>query len=270
MKAFESIKDYYRPIQPSTRKEGDSVTYQELVPDVSLENFIYCYWQLRTKQPLENPFIYRVVSDGCIDVFFNLNNPQESFVMGFCRKYTEFPIGTDFNYVGIRFLPSAFPLIFNSNAKALSNKDQELKFILPEMAKAIQQHIVPHQNFSIVSEKLHLIIAPYIVNKTFDFDKRFYNALNLIFKTSGNIETENGLDTGLSPRQLRRVFNFYVGTTPKAFSKVVRFQQFLNMKPSSQSLKAQKLFFDVGFYDQAHFIKDFKTFYGVTPSQAFR
>jgi AraC-like DNA-binding protein len=40
--------------------------------------------------------------------------------------------------------------------------------------------------------------------------------------------------------------------------------------PSKKSLKENKLYFDVGFFDQAHFIKNFKTFYGVTPSEAFR
>ncbi len=81
---------------------------------------------------------------------------------------------------------------------------------------------------------------------------------------------ENDLTTGLSPRQLRRIFNFYIGTTAKSFSNVVRFQYILRAKPSAQSLKDNKLYFDVGFFDQAHFIKSFKTYYGVTPSEAFR
>ena len=76
-------------------------------------------------------------------------------------------------------------------------------------------------------------------------------------------------DIGISPRQLRRIFNFYIGTTAKTFSNVVRFQHILNTSPSKQSLKDSKPYFDVGFFDQAHFIKTFKTFYGVTPSEAF-
>ena len=94
--------------------------------------------------------------------------------------------------------------------------------------------------------------------------------LILIFQKKGFLDTEKDLDTGLSPRQLRRIFDYYIGTTAKSFSNVIRFQYILNAKPSQQSLKNNKLYFDVGFFDQAHFIKNFKTFYGVTPSEAFR
>lgn len=83
------------------------------------------------------------------------------------------------------------------------------------------------------------------------------------------VDIENDLNTGISSRQLRRLFDFYIGDTAKTFSKVVRFQNILRANPSSQSLRQNKLFFDVGYYDQAHFIKEFKNFYGVTPSKAF-
>ena len=76
------------------------------------------------------------------------------------------------------------------------------------------------------------------------------------------------MDTGISQRQLRRMFDFYIGDSPKTFAKVVRFQNILMSKPSVQSLKSNKLFYDIGFFDQAHFIKDFKYMYGLTPTIA--
>jgi AraC-like DNA-binding protein len=81
-----------------------------------------------------------------------------------------------------------------------------------------------------------------------------------------NIQAD--LDIGLSPRQLRRYFEYYIGDTAKTFSQVVRFQHILNATPSTQSLKQNKIFFDLGYYDQAHFIKEFKKFYGVPPAKA--
>ena len=268
LKPFEAIRTYFKPIQPSVSAEGGKVVYQELEPAAQLKSYIHCYWQLYTREPLDHPFNYRVVSDGCIDIFFNLNNTQESFVMGFCHKYTEFSIGRNFNYGGIRFYPSIFPLLFGISGKILSDKDQPLAPILPELAQFISSHI--HVDFKSSILKMNNYFSSLIQEKTRVIDDRFFLAFLEILKKKGHLETENGLNTGISPRQLRRLFNYYIGTTPKSFSQVVRFQYILNAKPSRQSLQSDKIYYDVGFFDQAHFIKNFTKFYGVTPSKAFR
>ena len=269
MEGFEHIKQYYKPIQPAVKKENEKIIYQEVKPTSSIEHFVYCFWQLKTQEPLNEPFVYRVVSDGCIDIFLNHNEPSENFVMGFCRKYTEFPIGKSFDYIGIRFLPAAFPLIFGVDAKTLSNQSQELLSVLPTFSQWITSKIKPSDNFTTIVGLFNQKLTSSIEEQNFQYDQRFLKALICVFEKKGYLETETELDTGLSSRQMRRIFNFYIGTTAKAFSNVVRFQQILHANPSKQDLKENKLYFDVGFFDQAHFIKHFKTFYGVTPSEAF-
>lgn len=86
LKPAIQVRDLYIPIQPTIKQADEGVTYQEFLPDVRLQSYIYCYWQLQTTQPLAKQFNYRVVADGCIDIFFELNNPEENFVMGFCKK----------------------------------------------------------------------------------------------------------------------------------------------------------------------------------------
>ena len=269
MKEFENIRKYYKPIQPSVRREGSSIRYQEINPAKDLSPFVYCFWQLNTLEALEQPFVYRVVSDGCIDIFFNHSLTSENFVMGFCRKYTEFPIGTSFKYIGIRFLQSAFPLLFGIHAKALSNRSQELHGVLPRLSNWISTEIQPTLSFETIVQLLNKKLTALVLKQPLHFDVRFFKALHLIIQKHGFLDMEKELDTGLSPRQLRRIFNYYIGTTAKTFSNVVRFQYILNADPTRQQLKNDKMYFDVGFFDQAHFIKNFKTFYGVTPSEAF-
>ena len=264
------ILQYYRPIQPSVKFGDTNILYEELKPNAALTPFIYCYWQLKTTQPLAEPFHYRVVSDGCIDIFFNHKKPEENFVMGFCRKYTEFAIGNDFDYIGIRFLPAIFPLLYGIEAKSLSNVSPPLQEVLPQFSEWIKTHLLSSHPFPSIVKKLNEKLGHQLDNPNLDLDPRFFKALGKIFERKGYLDIEKELETGLSPRQLRRIFNFYIGTTPKAFSNVVRFQHILNAKPSQASLKENKLYFDVGFFDQAHFIKNFKTFYGITPSEAFR
>lgn len=270
MNELETIKKFYKPIQPTVAKDHKEISYREIPPQKEIENFVYCFWQLKTRKTLKEPFVYSVVSDGCIDIFFDHNQPTENFVMGFCRKYTEFPIGQSFDYIGIRFLPSAFPLLFGVDAERLSNQSQELRNILPGFTDWLNSNISKEHSFEKIVGILNSKLSNYFKNLDFTPDPRFFNSLKLIFENNGFLNTEKDLVTGLSPRQLRRIFNYYLGTTPKSFSNVVRFQHILNAKPSQQSLKKNKLYFDVGFFDQAHFIKDFKKFYGVTPSEAFR
>jgi len=156
VKQFKNIKTFYKPIQPSVKAKNKDIVYQEIKATKAIENFVYCFWQLKTIKNLNSPFIYRVVSDGCIDIFFDHNQPQENFIMGFCRKYTQFPIGQEFNYIGIRFLPTAFPLLFGINAKTLSNQSQDLKFVFPLFSQWINRHINMQQSFTSIIELLIL------------------------------------------------------------------------------------------------------------------
>lgn len=270
MKINEQIRALYQPIQPTIRASEEEVTYREFMPSIFLQEFIYCYWQLKTRQKLSDQFNYKVVSDGCIDIFFELDNPKANFVMGFCKKYTEFSLANEFNYVGIRFLPSMFPQLFNINASDLSNKFESLGNVVPQIAMFIEERFHGELTEKEIQFKLDNYFCKMISKLDFKLDHRLYDALEIILLNYGVLNIEKDLDIGISPRQLQRLFKYYIGDTAKTFSKVVQFQNILKAKPSSQSLKKNKLFYDVGYYDQSHFIKDFKNFYGVTPSKAFK
>jgi len=263
------IRKLYNPIQPAVKQAGESVNYREIAPQPKLQSFIYCYWQLHTHEPLSDVFSYRVVADGCIDIFFELSNPEENFVMGFCKKFTMFPLEKTFNYVGVRFLPTMFPQLFKINASELSNQFLALNSVIPSLARFIGQHFNSKQSLADIQIIFDRYFYRHISSITVDFDPRLYQAIDIILNRMGLVDIEKDLDTGLSSRQLRRLFEFYIGDTAKIFSQVVRFQNILKAKPSSQSLKQNKLFLNEGYYDQAHFIKAFKHFYGVTPNQAF-
>ncbi len=218
---------------------------------------------------MDAPYIYRVVADGCMDIFFALENPQANYIMGFSKNYTEFPIGKSFHYIGIRFLPSMFPQLFSVDAAELSNRVESLQDVLPDISTFIVNTFQPGQKTHSLNVVLDNYFRHYLSKTTRTTDNRLYNAINIILQKRGVLNIETDLDTGISPRQLRRLFEFYIGDSAKTFSKVVRFQNILHAKPSVQSLRQNKLFFDNGYYDQAHFIKEFKSFYGITPTQAF-
>lgn len=269
MKFSADIRELYKPVQPTIKESADNVTYSEFLPDIKLQSYIYCYWQLKTTKELSEQFIYRVVADGCIDIFLELNNAKESFVMGFCKKFTEFPLDNSFHYIGVRFLPTIFPQLFKIDASELSNRFEQLGNVVPQVSAFIADNFHNQLTTEQIQKYFDSYFIKLIESTNFDNDSRLYNAIGKILQESGVVNIEQDLDTGISHRQLRRLFEYYIGDTAKTFAKVVRFQNILRAKPSLQSLRKNKLFFDAGYYDQAHFIKEFKNFYGVTPSKAF-
>jgi AraC-like DNA-binding protein len=264
------IRQYFTPIQPNANVLTDNLVYQEVSPDIKLHKYIYCYWKFKTTEPLTEELNHIIVADGCIDIFFELQNPQDNFVMGFCEKFTEFSLSTSFNHVGVRFLPTMFSQIFKISAKEIANKFEHLANVVPSTSFFIREHIEPENNLDKIKSVFDKYFLQLIEESSFDWDSRMYESLKIILRNYGVVDIQNDLNTGISQRQLRRLFDFYIGDTPKTFSQVVRFQNILKAKPSSQSLKQNKLFFDLGYYDQSHFIKEFKKLHGVTPNKAFR
>jgi AraC-like DNA-binding protein len=72
---------------------------------------------------------------------------------------------------------------------------------------------------------------------------------------------------GYSQKHFIEMFKKQVGLTPKSYSRIMRFQKALQSIDSAVDIDWGQISFDCGFYDQAHFINDFKHFSGFTPDQ---
>jgi AraC-like DNA-binding protein len=77
---------------------------------------------------------------------------------------------------------------------------------------------------------------------------------------------EVGELTGLSPKRLIARFRTEVGLTPKSYARVRRFQAALRRVRAGSSRGAE-IAADMGYFDQAHFVREFRSFTAITPSQ---
>lgn len=75
---------------------------------------------------------------------------------------------------------------------------------------------------------------------------------------------------GYSQKHLIKIFKDHVGVAPKEFLKIIRFQKAIQEIEQSESIHWASLALDCGFYDQSHFIADFKAFSGFTPADYLR
>ncbi|MCB0278709.1 MAG: helix-turn-helix transcriptional regulator [Calditrichaeota bacterium] len=72
---------------------------------------------------------------------------------------------------------------------------------------------------------------------------------------------------GYSQKQFIHLFKKHIGLSPKAYQRIIRFNQVLQEIERHRHINWSQLVYDCGYYDQAHFIKEFKLFSGMNPSQ---
>jgi AraC-like DNA-binding protein len=112
-----------------------------------------------------------------------------------------------------------------------------------------------------------IVVEAFLLQQLREFkaDQMVANAIQLIYESKGTIritKLAELLHTSQSPLEKR--FRAIVGTSPKKFACIVRARQVMDALNNDDQSTAEYL---SAFYDQAHFIKDFKKFSSMTPEQ---
>ncbi|HAJ64811.1 MAG TPA: AraC family transcriptional regulator [Cyanobacteria bacterium UBA8543] len=71
---------------------------------------------------------------------------------------------------------------------------------------------------------------------------------------------------GFSARHFNQLFRNQVGLTPKLFCRIQRLRQVLYLLAGKKQINWMDVALKCGYFDQAHFIHDFRTFAGCTPT----
>lgn len=268
MSHADKLAQLFHPLQPRAREGGDGVVYRELLPDPLLRGYVCCYWELKTTTALSSPFTYAVVTDSCIDFFFDLQHEDENYIVGFSSSSTSFALEKTFHYAGVRFFPGSFPAVFGIPAAALRNNVHLLRDVIPREHEALRAILTSEKDIDGMKPLFDGYFKSRVFRQSLHTDLRFNQSLAAILQHNGVFSIEKDVATLASPRHLRRLFDFYIGASPKEFHKVIRFQKLIALAGSRQALRNEKIYFDLGYYDQSHFIRDFNALYGTAPSQA--
>lgn len=110
------------------------------------------------------------------------------------------------------------------------------------------------------------IIEQFLLSRIRDIqaDKLITEAVTLIYQSKGAIRIkELNEQLFISQSAFEKRFRKIVGTTPKKFASIIRFNAALDSLNKARSLT--ELCYENNFFDQSHFIRDFKQFTGDTP-----
>ncbi len=95
-------------------------------------------------------------------------------------------------------------------------------------------------------------------------------SLDILTATGGGASMrELTLETGLSHKRLIGKFRHEIGVPPKTTARTLRFRRSLEQL-SELAPQLSRIALEAGYYDQAHFNRDFKSFSGVSPTEYLR
>lgn len=136
------------------------------------------------------------------------------------------------------------------------------KSLLNEIEEQLSEAQTHQQRINIIEQFLIARIQPI------QADMLVQSAIQQIQLSKGNIRISDlakQLYTSKSPLEKR--FRKIVGASPKKFASIVRFNALLKEHTIEKTLT--ELGLEAGYFDQAHFIHDFKVFTGETPEMYF-
>lgn len=265
MNKIDFIQSLYTPLQPVENDKGrGKLFYKEQAPADALRPYIYCFWELHTTEQLQQPYMYRVVADGCVDMIINTGSYNGMWLGGVADTSFEVPMSGETSYFGIRFLPGGVTPFWRAEIADIQNRILDVQDVLPKETKVLADMVFESQSFSQRIAVAQSYLVSILKKNKHTMHPALATALHHILSTGGDLSIETQAAEYISSRQLRRLFQDHVGCSPKLFARIVRFQHTLK---AMQTDTGTGHFYHHGYFDQAHFIKEFKNFYGDTPAK---
>ncbi|MGF1763264.1 DUF6597 domain-containing transcriptional factor [Aliivibrio kagoshimensis] len=255
------------------------MNYQTFQPHPDLESLISCYWTLEVPKTDDHQR-QRIIPDGTIEMAFILGDDikrhtsEDSFIMqprAMVLGHTIDPFYIEpTGYVdtfSIRFYPYGFANFVTVPIKALANTETPLAQLFEEKtAKKLEQEIIHAAD----TKQRIKIIESFLLNKLNEqttVDNIVKATIDTLLATKGSSSISKILKEDLSQRrQLERMFVKQIGVSPKQLGKLIRLQNALKAMLNEEESLTQ-IAYQNDYYDQSHFIKDFKEFTGVSPKE---
>jgi len=254
--------------------------YQTYEPGNDLKSLVSCYWTLEVPEQSE-PQKQRIVPDGCIEMAFLLGDDVKRYTSEseFILQPRAMVLGQTMEpfyiqptgYVktfAVRFYPYGFANFVAEPISNLANKETPINQLIGvESANDLEQNIIKAVN----TEQRISMIEKFLLQRLNDeetIDTIVKNTVDSLIFTNGNASINSILKENLSKRrQLERNFKKQIGVSPKQLGKVIRLQTALKMLLDRKSEDLTSIAYESEYFDQAHFIKDFREFTGINPKE---
>ena len=249
------------------------MSFHRIPPPEELKNIIECYWIVENNDPF--PVEQKIIPDGFAELIFHYGDhylirlkdqweeQSKNLYAGQISKFFYLKNSGVSGVLGVKLKPGAFTQLYKVPAHKFTDKVVDLSTISQIMNVPFRTQLdscqTPREKISILNQYFHTLSSSYSYGPA---DR----AVDLILSARGIISVrELCAALFISERQLERIFRQYIGLSPKYYCRIIRFNYIFQCIQNKDSTWMD-IVHNAGYYDQSHFIRNFKAFTGEEPS----
>lgn len=248
--------------------------YQEILPIPALQPFIRYFWVLESREDQSTSKQFKILPDGIPALIYQdtpslFRDEQEQvtpqlYVYGAFTTYTNQLVDGAFRIIGAYLEPTALKAIFKVDAADLANQNIALHDLV---STSLLDQL---QNARTTQEKIGLL-SDFVLQQiqTLRYENQKAKFASILLQSGKSIQ-EIQAEMNMSERTLERLMKQNIGMSPKLFSRIMRFQSSLELVKTTDFENFTSLVYTQDYFDQSHYIREFKAFTGTNPTHFLR
>ena len=251
---------------------------QFYTPHILLQEFVNCIMVVQAEVPAGVPTIVCYPPTPQHSLFFYINDrisvqkedtdlfvlQPRSVLVGLQSGSVRLDVNRRHKAVRVGFHPGGMYRLLGFPMAEMIDGSYDAEDVFGMEMREVNERLQETQDFDAIRD----VIEQFLLRKARNLKRAlpFDNAMLEMLRLGGNINIEQIASLAcLSLRQFERVSKERVGVSPKTYARLVRFSKAYRLRERFPEISWTSIAYECGYYDQAHFIRDFKEFAGTAP-----
>ncbi|MEU8900026.1 helix-turn-helix domain-containing protein [Nocardia sp. NPDC048505] len=236
----------------------------------ALTEFVDWYWSVRWDLRGREPYSAEVLSFPCVNVTFERDGARVGgFVNGVCTtKYIRELSGAGETF-GVRFRAGGFGAFTGMDVGTLRDRVVDLTEVFPDAAELSDRVLAEPTD-----EQRRALVEAYLAPRAAGADAAYRLVVRIVTAMAEDPELTRVDQVterfDIPIRTLQRLFRRYVGAAPKWVLRRYRLQDGADLLAHGRTADLAALALDLGYFDQAHFSREFAAEVGMPPLEYAR
>ena len=241
--------------------------YLRRLPAPEVGVFVEHFWMVRWDRRGVAPYNAQTVSHPSVQLVLEAGNSR---IYGVVKGRSSRMLEGVGEVCGVKFRPGGFYPFLNSRISRLTNRSIPVSDVFGVSAHEFEQSVLSLEFGAMRADAAESFLRQRLPER----DQTAVLTGQIVDEICLNREIMTVEDVAarfnFGTRALQRMFDQYVGVPPKWVIRVYRLHEIVERLNSGMQVDFAALSQDLGYFDQSHLVKDFKSIVGRTPTAYLR